>query len=310
MQRARVRSLPFAIGRAYDNDLIVDDPFVAPHHLRIEAGPDGAPEVIDLGSANGTLDLARNERFTRGAAHDDRTLRAGHTRLRLRSTAYPVPPERIDRGARLVERYWFAIAALVALMGYALLDAHIRRTNPDDTLELMMSPVSWVVTAFAWGTAWALACRLFSGNARFVAHVALGALGILALLVLADAIDIVAFALDLPTLASHAFVPLLAAGGALVFAHTLLIRPLRPRRIAVVCGTLAATAAALVAAANFQMHGRTGRGMFMTTISYPQLLLRTPVTVDAFLERSTELRHEVDAAAALQRPPVKAERTE
>jgi hypothetical protein len=298
VSRVRLARLPFTLGRAYDSDLIVDDPYVAPHHLRIEAGDDGTPVVADLGSANGTLDLGSGGRLARTALRDDQHLRIGHTRVRLRTAAHPVPPERVDRGARLIERYWFSVAALLALMGYALLDAHIQRNTPRDTHELLVNPVAWAVSAYLWATLWALACRLFSGRARFVAHVAVGTLGILALILLRDALDLAAFALDLPALARHAFVVLTAAGAALVFAHLLLIRPLRPRRMALACGTLAATAIALMAASNWQTQGRTGRGTFMSTLSYPQLLVRPPMTLDAFLERSGELRHEVDAAAA------------
>lgn len=302
LQRIRLPALPFSLGRAYDNDLIVDDAFVAAHHCRIEPGNDGVPMVVDLGSTNGTLDIDRGERIGRAAVRDDQLLRIGHTRLRLRSKSHAVAPQRVDRGARLIERYWFSVAALLTLMAYALLDAHIQRGSPSETHELLVNPVTWCVAAYAWATIWALACRLFSGHARFIAHVALGTLGILGLIVLRDFIDLAAFSLDAPALARHAFIPLVAAGGALVFAHLLLIRPLRPRRLALLCGTLTTTAIALIAASNYQTQGRTGRGMFMSTISYPQLLLREPVTMDAFLQRGAELKHEVDAAAAVARP--------
>lgn len=302
LQRVRLQALPFTLGRAYDNDLIVDDAYVAAHHARIERTDDGMAALVDLGSANGTLDIDRGERVARTAVRDDQNLRIGHTRLRLRSTAHAVAPERIDRGARLIERYWFSVFALLALMAYALLDANIQRNSPADTHELLINPVTWVVAAYVWATLWALACRLFSGHARFIAHVAVGTLGILGLILLRDFIDIAAFSFDAPALARHAFVLLVAAGGALVFAHLLLIRPLRPRRLALVCGTLTVTAVALIAVSNYQTQGRTGRGMFMSTISFPQLLLRQPVTMDAFIERGSELKREVDAAAAVARP--------
>lgn len=43
----------FAIGRAADNDAILDDPHVSRHHARIDRR-DGVYYVIDLGSATGT----------------------------------------------------------------------------------------------------------------------------------------------------------------------------------------------------------------------------------------------------------------
>ena len=52
---ARFR-LPVAearIGRGYTNDVIVDDPYVAPEHLRLFRDEAGQLVVEDLGSANG-----------------------------------------------------------------------------------------------------------------------------------------------------------------------------------------------------------------------------------------------------------------
>ena len=41
------------IGRGYDNDVVIDDPYVAPHHLRVYRGDDGKLVAEDLGSADG-----------------------------------------------------------------------------------------------------------------------------------------------------------------------------------------------------------------------------------------------------------------
>ncbi|MFG2602475.1 FHA domain-containing protein [Streptomyces sp. NPDC048514] len=52
-----VRPLPartLRIGRAADNDLVVDDLAVSRHHAEIRARPDGGYEIADLGSHNGT----------------------------------------------------------------------------------------------------------------------------------------------------------------------------------------------------------------------------------------------------------------
>ncbi|MFD8390741.1 FHA domain-containing protein [Streptomyces sp. NPDC059680] len=45
---------PVRIGRAADNDLVVDDLIVSRRHAELRAHPDGTYEIIDLGSHNGT----------------------------------------------------------------------------------------------------------------------------------------------------------------------------------------------------------------------------------------------------------------
>ncbi|WP_020118000.1 FHA domain-containing protein [Streptomyces canus] len=52
-----VRPLPtrtVRIGRADDNDLVIDDLVVSRHHAELRALPDGSYDIVDLGSHNGT----------------------------------------------------------------------------------------------------------------------------------------------------------------------------------------------------------------------------------------------------------------
>ncbi|MFF0200449.1 FHA domain-containing protein [Streptomyces sp. NPDC005017] len=56
-QPTNVRPLPartVRIGRAEDNDLVIDDLVVSRHHAELRALPDGSHEIADLGSHNGT----------------------------------------------------------------------------------------------------------------------------------------------------------------------------------------------------------------------------------------------------------------
>ncbi|WP_327596319.1 FHA domain-containing protein [Streptomyces chartreusis] len=56
-QPTNVRPLPtrtVRIGRAPDNDLVIDDLVVSRHHAELRALPDGGYEIADLGSHNGT----------------------------------------------------------------------------------------------------------------------------------------------------------------------------------------------------------------------------------------------------------------
>ncbi|MHC3469969.1 ABC transporter ATP-binding protein/permease [Streptomyces sp. 7R007] len=57
-QPTTVRPLPartVRIGRAPDNDLVIDDLVVSRHHAELRALPDGGHEIADLGSHNGTF---------------------------------------------------------------------------------------------------------------------------------------------------------------------------------------------------------------------------------------------------------------
>ena len=64
---ARYRSDASAttVGRAYDNDIVVDDPAVAAHHLRIFRDEGGSLIAEDLGSANGLFEGDSDKRSAR-----------------------------------------------------------------------------------------------------------------------------------------------------------------------------------------------------------------------------------------------------
>lgn len=72
---------PFSIGRALDNDIILDDRRVSRHHARLTL--DGkAVQVADLGSANGTT--VNGLPVTTGWLQEGDTLSVGGVELRLR----------------------------------------------------------------------------------------------------------------------------------------------------------------------------------------------------------------------------------
>ncbi len=52
-QHYRFNSNRISIGRAFDNDLILNDPAVSPHHAVIELNEEGQPVLKDLDSLNG-----------------------------------------------------------------------------------------------------------------------------------------------------------------------------------------------------------------------------------------------------------------
>jgi ABC-type multidrug transport system ATPase subunit/pSer/pThr/pTyr-binding forkhead associated (FHA) protein len=70
------------IGRALDNDIVVDDLLASRHHAELRTAHDGSFELVDLGSHNGTY--ADGRRVTgRIKLRDGALVSVGHTMLRL-----------------------------------------------------------------------------------------------------------------------------------------------------------------------------------------------------------------------------------
>ena len=93
--RFRIAAPEARIGRGYDNDVIVDDPYVAAQHLRVFRDEAGQLVAEDLGSANGTfLDGGRN-RLARIVIDGKHPIRIGQTYLRIREIHHEVERERV-----------------------------------------------------------------------------------------------------------------------------------------------------------------------------------------------------------------------
>ncbi len=88
----RVEGDELRVGRSFDCDLVVPDPYVDPQHCRILLGENAALEVEDLGSLNGTR---LRSRLLQGESRDVESgtvITVGKTRLRVSNPALSVPP--------------------------------------------------------------------------------------------------------------------------------------------------------------------------------------------------------------------------
>jgi len=104
------------IGRAFDNDVVVDDPHVAPHHVRIRRGEDGELVAEDLGTLNGLLPEHGARRVPTLALAKAPGFRIGRTTLRVRDARHPVAPERLLTPPRRHAAWAGLLGAVLLLM--------------------------------------------------------------------------------------------------------------------------------------------------------------------------------------------------
>src|ERR1700753_3876922 len=114
-QRFGIASPEVRIGRGYDNDVIVDDPYVAANHLRVFRDESGSLVAEDIGSANGTF-LDEKKRLSRFVIDGKQSIRIGQTYLRVRDINYAVERERIASPERRISPVVLdAVLGVVAL---------------------------------------------------------------------------------------------------------------------------------------------------------------------------------------------------
>lgn len=282
---------PLALGRALDNDIVLDDPCVAAHHARIEALPEGGLQLQVLQTTNGVrldgrlLSAGARVALPAGAAT---TLQAGNTTLRLRWPGEILAPEKPlpTRSSAVLP------VVLGALLATSVLVRHGIRLDPGAGPSAWQSAALGLPAVLAtWCAVWALLSKLFRHRFDFLGHLRIA----LPWLVGAEASEVLCQQVGamfgwpwLWRMAAPLEVLLLAL---LVRAHLVHVLPQHGRSLT------AAVAAALAVGSGISLHqtyratDRLSRPAYMSTLPLPAL---------DFTDR-------VDAARLVQDMPAMAE---
>jgi len=195
----------FTIGRSIHADVTLDDPFAAEMHASLEVTPDGRIFANDLGSMNGLTICGKRLRGTCDFEVPDNVLQIGRTRLRVRTAAERLEPERpyqLRSSSLIRDPAW--IAAIGAIVGGLQLVYGSWLSAPRDLalsiVTLLMTAVS--ITAI-WVAVWALLSRIMQGEWRWLRHCAIF-LGVSTTFVaLRGILELSAFAFALPLPNNH-----------------------------------------------------------------------------------------------------------
>ncbi|OON62160.1 hypothetical protein B0920_01315 [Massilia sp. KIM] len=293
LHRHRVASLPIRVGRAYDNDFIVDDEYAAPHHVVIEAGEDGKPVMRDLGSRNGIVH--KNKRVTAVALDGDTVVRMGHTSLRLRAADHPVPAELRDRTMHGWEGLvpGLAGAALTGLV--ALLVAWLTDFGNFGLEDGVQALAAGIGVGLLWSGLWAFNNRVFSRHARLGRHFFIFGCGLAVLVAFRLLASALAYAYSwewLTRYGSHAAV-LTVAG--VIYFHLATVKPELRRRLRAICAGLAILASGLVLVGNQQRHGRAADELYMSVLLPPETRASPDAPVARYIDQVGAMRAEIDA---------------
>lgn len=301
--RHRCNELPVRLGRAYDNEVIVDDPFVAPNHLQIERRADGALIARDLGTRNGMYAVtARRWSLRQGAVKrsneivltPDTLVRAGHSTFRVRQIDQAVAPERLDTTAHAWEGLRPAIVAVTMLTLLALFNAWSADTTTQETFAYETSVALVLGIMLVWAGAWALLNRLFAGRARFGRHFLIGAALMVASSATSSAAQLLAYAFSIDWATRFDSYLSLVLLSIAVYFHVATITPLSisfARRFAVVFALLAVGLFGLYRYATQQ---QLGDSLYMTSIQWPAIRMVTPVSTEAFVKDIGDLKSRAD----------------
>lgn len=214
----KIGKFPCTVGRAYDNDVIVCDPYLAAHHIRIETEENGF-KVIDLGTKNGMYSLSNKTRLGEVVLDQDTVLRIGKTRLRCRSINYTVPPEQKFSSDGVLRNPLLFIFSFMGVLVFSFFQDYLSLSQAPDFQQLGAINAMLLGILFVWITMWSITGRLVRGEGLFFRHASIACMGFILYDLVDRFVNLAAFSFSLPTMAKYSFLLSSVVLGIIVFYH-------------------------------------------------------------------------------------------
>ena len=293
-QRERIEANEARVGRAFDNDVVVDDPHVAPHHLRIYRAEDGALVAEDLGSMNGLYPEHGAGRARCLALAANPGIRIGRTTLRVHDAARPVPAERLLTPPRAHARWAAGLGAALLL---ALLAIQWLNLTAEPSANMMLLPLLGFVTILAlWTSVWAMLSRVFFGQARFSLQLRIAITACIALVLWDQLTESLSFAFAWREMAEYAGLGAWAVLAAACFAHLQAIGARHMRAAMGLAIALIGTGAALQYLGKSETRKLIGQRATLGDLRPPAFRLVPLASADDFFRKADAARAKVDQA--------------
>jgi FHA domain-containing protein len=301
IERCSVNSFPIRVGRAYSNDIILNDPYVCPTHLAIAPDERGRLIARDLGSVNGLRADAGDKPVESLEVHSGSQFRVGHTQLRYCTVEHPLTPTLVDRESR---RVWLNSPFTAVIVGAAVflllcLDGYLTNVERATVAGIVTEPLTTFAMLLVWSGLWALASRVVVSRFHFPQHVTIACGAIVGFFVLSFSAEWLEFLF--PILPMLWLAGLFGSGlilAALVYGHLKFASAMRRYSRMWAALSVSAAMAGVSAISDF-----AGRSKFSNTMEFSGIVkpidaawLPT-IPIDQFIDRSQKLKQELDRLA-------------
>jgi hypothetical protein len=298
--RERVDSAEARIGRAFDNDVVVNDPHVAPHHLRVFRGEDGELVAEDLGTVNGLYPEHGARRVARLPLAGEPGIRIGRTTLRVHDAAHPVAPERPMTPPRAHVRWDVGLGVGLLLL---ILMLNWLNLTTEPSANVVLLPMIGLATALAvWAGLWAVLSRIFFGQAQFALHLRIAVTACIAIVLWDLLTETLSFAFAWRDVVEYAAFGAWAILGATCYAHLMAIGPRHMKLIFGVVVALIGLGAALQFVTKSESRELVGQRATLGDLRPPAFRVVPLASADQFFKEAEDTRARVDKARTKEPP--------
>lgn len=293
LERVTLEGAQLRIGRALDNDLVLDDPHCAGHHAVLRINEQGQAQLHDLGTVNGICTDAgwkKPQRHPVYTVTTDQKIQLGASSIRVRHADWPLAPELPVTS----QRTWpVAALALVAVVAYAIWEAWLGDVS--ETPPLYLSEImSLMVVLAVWSTGYALLGRLLGGRDRFFKHLLIVCCAYMGGMVVHHLLEVLAFSF-------YWLWPLRIATNVTIVVVALTVRAhmriADPRHWPVLrwgIALMTALAISVPLAQTWISSKRLTHIQLMNEVAHPALRMSSPVSISQFMDSTTSLQERAD----------------
>ena len=295
---ASVHGWPLTLGRALDNDVVLDDPHVAAHHATLSPDDQGSL-VLDVGDTVNGVEVDGRRHGARAQVAlpaGGARLQLGGLQLRLRLPAEVLAAE---RPLPVLGRAHLAGPLLAGLLFLLLgLFDHWLSLDPGaDAAAWLPVAVGLPIAVAGWCVLWALAAKLFQHRFDFMGHLRI----VLPWLLAVELVDLLltplAATLGWPWL-WRLVSPLQVLLGLLMLrAHLALLLPHSRHAVTTVLAAAALAATAISLTVIHRATDRFSRPAYMSTLPLPALDLGGAVSADDVVQDLAPLAGRLAARA-------------
>lgn len=171
--RHSFEQFPVTVGRGYQNNLIIDDPYISADHIHIDETETGW-QIEDQQSENGVKYRLHSNQSQPGNLNSGDEIIIGRTRLRLLSPAHPVAKTHLLPTRASVSKLLANPAAVITTIGITILllliDYQLSIPVKTGTEKLIASMFPTFLFALTWAGIWAFVGRVIIHRATFLPH--------------------------------------------------------------------------------------------------------------------------------------------
>ena len=173
-ERHHISEFPCKIGRGYNNQIIIDDPYISPSHLSINTLSDSLI-VTDTNSENGVFSLHPFKKQQSITIDDDSRIRIGHTDIRFRFTNHPVKEALQERtrpskiSMLLTSSFILPIVWIIFTL-VLMFNNYIEDTGLVTVQSLLSDVFPLLIVLALWARGWSIVSKIVTHRFYFSYH--------------------------------------------------------------------------------------------------------------------------------------------